>query len=75
MNPIKEFAAFEGKSYAESTRRVYRSAIKKALKDCRKTTRRVRILRRTPGAISGKLSPIKVPESATIGSVFELFEV
>jgi hypothetical protein len=32
MNPIKEFAAFEGKSYAESTRRVYRSAIKKALK-------------------------------------------
>ena len=32
MNPIKEFAGFEGKSYAESTRRVYRSAIKKALK-------------------------------------------
>jgi hypothetical protein len=32
MNPIKEFAAFEGKPYAESTRRVYRSVVKKALK-------------------------------------------
>ena len=32
MNPIKEFAVFEGKTYAESTRRVYRSAVKKALK-------------------------------------------
>src|SRR5271157_6536101 len=32
MNPIKEFAAFEGKVYAETTRRVYLSAAKKALK-------------------------------------------
>jgi hypothetical protein len=32
MNPVKEFGGFEGKSYAESTRRVYRSAVKKALK-------------------------------------------
>jgi hypothetical protein len=32
MNPVKEFAAFEGKTYAASTRRVYRSAVKKALK-------------------------------------------
>ena len=31
MNPVKEFAAFEGKIYAASTRRVYRSAVKKAL--------------------------------------------
>jgi hypothetical protein len=32
MNPVKEFAVFEGKKYAASTRRVYRSAVKKALK-------------------------------------------
>jgi hypothetical protein len=32
MNPIMEFAVFEGKTYAQSTRRVYRSAVKKALK-------------------------------------------
>jgi hypothetical protein len=31
MNPIKEFAAFEGKTYAPSTRRAYWSAVKKAL--------------------------------------------
>ena len=31
-NPVKEFGGFEGKSYAESTQRVYRSAVKKALK-------------------------------------------
>jgi hypothetical protein len=32
MNPIKEFAVFDGKEYAASTRRVYVSAAKKALK-------------------------------------------
>jgi hypothetical protein len=32
MNPIKEFGAFEGKAYSVSTRRVYLSAAKKALK-------------------------------------------
>jgi hypothetical protein len=32
MNPIKDFAAFDGKVYAASTRRVYLSAAKKALK-------------------------------------------
>ena len=37
MNPIKEFAAFEGKVYAATTRRVYLSAAKKALKIVGKT--------------------------------------
>jgi hypothetical protein len=38
MDPIKEFAAFQGKeSYAASTRRVYLSAAKKALKIVGKT--------------------------------------
>jgi len=32
MNPVNEFASFEGKSYAASTRRVYQGAVKKALK-------------------------------------------
>jgi len=32
MNPIDEFAIFEGKAYSSSTRRVYLSAAKKALK-------------------------------------------
>jgi hypothetical protein len=32
MDPIKEFGAFEGKVYSASTRRVYLSAAKKALK-------------------------------------------
>jgi len=32
MNPINEFAVFEGKAYSSSTRRVYLSAAKKALK-------------------------------------------
>ena len=32
MNPIDEFAVFEGKEYSSSTRRVYLSAAKKALK-------------------------------------------
>jgi hypothetical protein len=37
MNPIKEFAAFEGKSYAATTRRVYLSGVKKAWKIAGKT--------------------------------------
>ena len=37
MNPIEEFAAFEGKVYAATTRRVYLSAAKKALKIIGKT--------------------------------------
>jgi hypothetical protein len=37
MNPIKEFAVFDGKEYAGSTRRVYLSAAKKALKIVGKT--------------------------------------
>jgi hypothetical protein len=32
MNPIKEFATFEGKAYAATTRRVYLGAAKKGLK-------------------------------------------
>jgi len=32
MNPFKEFAAFEGKVYAATTKRVYLSSAKKALK-------------------------------------------
>ena len=32
MNPLKEFAAFEGKVYAATTKRVYLSSAKKALK-------------------------------------------
>jgi hypothetical protein len=32
MNPVNEFAAFEGKTYAAGTRRVYLNAAKKALK-------------------------------------------
>ena len=37
MNPIKKFAAFEDRNYAASTRRVYVSAAKKALKLIGKT--------------------------------------
>jgi hypothetical protein len=37
MNPIKEFGAFEGKVYAATTRRVYLSAVNKALKIIGKT--------------------------------------
>ena len=37
MNPIDEFAAFEGKVYAATTQRVYLSAAKKALKIVGKT--------------------------------------
>ena len=36
-NPIKEFAAFEGKEYAATTRQVYLNAAKKALKILGKT--------------------------------------
>ena len=32
MNPLKEFALFEGKQYAVTTRRVYLAAAKKALR-------------------------------------------
>ena len=32
MNPFKEFAAFEGKAYAATTKRVYLSAARNALK-------------------------------------------
>jgi len=37
MNPINDFAAFEGKKYAATTRRVYLSAAKKALRIVGKT--------------------------------------
>jgi hypothetical protein len=37
MNPIKEFAAFQGRAYAATTRRVYLSAAKKALQIVGKT--------------------------------------
>jgi len=32
MNPFKEFADFEGKAYAATTKRVYLSAARNALK-------------------------------------------
>ena len=75
MNPVKEFADFEGKTYAPSTRRAYWSAVKKALSIAGKPLDECESYEEPPGAISGEFRPQKVPESATIGSIFKLFGV
>jgi hypothetical protein len=50
MNPFKEFAAFEGKVYAATTKRVYLSAAKKALKIGDKTPEECGFAAGYPGA-------------------------
>ena len=73
MNPIKEFAAFEGKVYAATTRRVYLCAAKKALKIVGKTPENCGSYEELLASLRENLAQKKLPKALRIGSAFEFF--
>ena len=66
MNPIEEFAAFEGKVYAETTRRVYLSAAKKALKIVGKTPENCRSYEELLALLRENLAQKRLPKGLRI---------
>ena len=73
MNPIEEFAAFEGKVYAATTRRVYLSAAKKALKIVGKTPENCGSYEELLASLRENLAQKKLPKALRIASAFEFF--
>ena len=73
MNPFKEFAAFEGKVYAATTKRVYLSAAKKALKIVDKTPEECGSYEERLALLRENLTQKKVAKSVANCSAFELF--
>lgn len=66
MNPIKEFAVFEGKEYAATTRRVYLAAAKKALKILGKTPEDCGSYEELLAFLSENLAERKLPKALRI---------
>ena len=73
MNPIKEFAVFEGKEYAAATRRVYLAAAKKALKILGKTPEDCGSYEELLAFLSENLAERRFAQSVANCSLFELF--
>jgi hypothetical protein len=74
MNPVKEFAAFEGKSYAESTRRVYRSAVKKALKIAEKHPTSANLTKNSWRYFRENLAEQKFPQALRLAPFLSFLE-
>ena len=72
MNPIKEFAAFEGKVYAATTRRVYLSAAKKALKIVGKTPENCGSYEELLASLRENLAQKKLPKGLRIAPLLEV---
>ena len=66
MNPIEEFAAFEGKVYATTTRRVYLGAAKKALETVGKTPEECRSYQELLASLRENLAQKKLPKALRI---------
>ena len=74
MNPIKEFAAFEGKVYAATTRRVYLSAAKKALKIVGKTPENCGSYQDLLASLRENLAQQKLPKALRIGPLLSFLD-
>src|SRR5271166_3141633 len=74
MNPIKEFAAFEGKVYAETTRRVYLSAAKKALKIVGKTPENCGSYEELLASLRENLAQKRLPKALRIAPLLSFLD-
>src|SRR5260370_5690166 len=66
MNPINDFAAFEGKIYAATTRRVYLSAAKKAVRIVGKTPEDCESYEELLALLGQNLAEKKLPKAVRI---------
>ena len=74
MNPFKEFAAFEGKVYAATTKRVYLSAAKKALKIVGKTPDNCGSYEELLGLLREELSHKNIPKALRIAPLLSFLD-
>src|SRR5260370_26215609 len=74
MNPIKEFAAFEGKVYAATTRRVYLSAAKKALKIAGQTPENCGSYEELLASLRESLAQKKLPKALRIAPFLDFLD-
>jgi hypothetical protein len=74
MNPIKEFAGFHGKVYSASTRHVYLSAAKKAVKIVGKTPDNCDSYEELLGLLREGLSHKKIPKALRIAPFLEFLK-
>src|SRR5260370_12376547 len=74
MNPIKEFAAFEGKVYAATTRRVYLSAAKRALKIVGKTRENCGSYEELLASLRENLAQEKLPKALRIAPFLDFLD-
>jgi hypothetical protein len=74
MNPFKEFAAFEGKVYAATTKRVYLSAAKKALKIVGKTPDNCGSYEELLGLLREEVSHKNIPKALRIAPLLSFLD-
>jgi hypothetical protein len=74
MDPIKEFAAFQGKTYAATTRRVYVSAARKALKISGKTPNNCGSYGELLALLEGNLAQMKFPKALKLAPFLRFLE-
>jgi hypothetical protein len=74
MNPMKEFAAFEGKVHAASMRRVYLSAAKKALKIVGKTPETCGSYEELLASLRENLAQKRLPRALRIAPLLSFLE-
>ena len=74
MNPIQEFAAFDGEAYAAATRRVYLAAAKKALKILGKDSAQAVSYEEVLDLLRESLAQKRLPKSLKIGPFLAFLE-
>jgi len=74
MNPLEEFAGFEGKVYAATTRRVYLSAAKKAFKIIGKTPENCGSYQELLASLRENLAQKKLPKALRIGPLLSFLD-
>jgi hypothetical protein len=74
MNPVMEFAAFHGKAYSASTRRVYLSAAKKAVKMLGKTPDNCGSYEELFDSLREELSHKKIPNDLRIAPFLDFLD-
>jgi hypothetical protein len=74
MNPVMEFAAFHGKAYSASTRRVYLSAAKKAVKMLGKTPDNCGSYEELFDSLREELSHKKIPSGLRIAPFLDFLK-
>jgi len=74
MNPFKEFAAFEGKAYAATTKRVYLSAAKKALEIVGKTFENCGSYEELLASLRENLAQKKLPKALRVGPLLSFLD-